>query len=183
MYIIAGKFHRHRIESPKGDETRPTASRLRESFFNIVQQEIEDADFLDIFAGSGAMGLEALSRGAKHATFIENHRSALYCLETNLKKLNVKPQATVLAGDFQKMLEFLGRRGSQFNLIFADAPYAMTQTSIQLVDLITRFSLLKQGGKVFIEDTHTEAPEVTPSLVLINSRRSGKTFLHQLQKV
>lgn len=182
MHIIAGKFHRRPLAAPKGDATRPTSARLRESFFNIVQGEIEGADFLDIFAGSGAMGLEALSRGAKRATFIESNRMALAALETNLEKLNVLSESQVLFGDYLKMLKRLQNASKQFDIIFADAPYSMTDALESLLEIVGA-GLLKPGGLFFMENTKPlDSGLDLRGLSFVNSRKSGSTFLHQFAR-
>src|SRR5437016_7699125 len=107
MHIIGGRYRNRTIAAPKGLATRPTSGALRESLFNICQHYIEGARFLDLFAGSGAMGLEALSRGAGHAFFIDNSRDAVNCLKGNAKKLLVEEQVTIRYGDVFQILERL----------------------------------------------------------------------------
>lgn len=179
MFIIAGKYYRRKILAPKTQHTRPTASRLRETLFNIIQMEIEGVDFLDVFAGSGAMGIEALSRGAKSAFFIESGKEAYSALNGNLKMLQIGKEAQVLFGDYLKNLQLLGSRKKQFDIIFADAPYALTDASLLLLEQIEKQSLLKPQGKVFIEnDKAFEKEKIPPSFQHVNSRQSGKSFLH-----
>lgn len=179
MIVIGGKFQNRRIAVPKGDQTRPTSARLRETFFNIVQHEIEGACFLDIFAGSGAMGLEAMSRGARNATFIESSRHALVALKANQKRFDVISQTTILFGDYLKMLKKLKNEGKQFDLIFADPPYHMDIFK-SLLNEVSEGSLLKKEGSFFMEnDQATLKFDNLEGLHFIKSRRSGKTFLHQ----
>jgi 16S rRNA (guanine966-N2)-methyltransferase len=187
MQIIAGKFRGRKLEAPKGSATRPTASRLRETVFDMLQNNIEEAEFLDIFAGSGAMGLEALSRGAKHAVFIESSRNALRSLQTNISQLQIANQTEVLAGDFLAMLEKLHRLRQQFGIVFADAPYHMTHRGRPVSEvLLTWFSqhdLIRKEGCLLIENDQEVPPSVPhPALIWINSRRSGKAFLHYFRK-
>lgn len=183
MFIIAGKYYRHPIIAPKGLQTRPTSSRLRETVFNILQDDIENKSFLDIFAGSGAMGLEAISRGAKEVTFIELNKEAIRCLQTNLKNLKIAT-GTVLMGDFLKILERLNQEGKTFDIVFADAPYGMQKgdltVSEKLLHWLSSHPLLKIGGRLFIEDDCEKSPHKENStLQWVNSRRSGKAYLHQ----
>lgn len=181
MHIIAGKFHRRALNAPKGDATRPTSARLRETLFNILQGEIDGADFLDIFAGSGAMGLEALSRGANKAVFIESNKMALTALEGNIAKLDVSPQTQILFGDYMKMLKRLQSTNRQFDIIFADAPYSM-EDALEHILGYTR-DLLKPGGLFFMENTKAIDPAADlHGLTLVNSRKSGNTFLHQFKR-
>ena len=99
MRVIAGKARRLPLVSPEGRGTRPTTDRIKETLFNILQDDIPGCRFLDLFSGSGAIGIEALSRGANSATFVENNRNAIKCIETNLEKTHLKEQGNVVFGD------------------------------------------------------------------------------------
>jgi 16S rRNA (guanine(966)-N(2))-methyltransferase RsmD len=118
MRVIAGEFRSRRIESIPGDATRPTADRVREALFNILQTQIEGASFVDAYAGTGAVGIEALSRGAAHAWFLERERRALDTIRKNLAALAIERRATVLAG---KVLVTLERCPA--GIVFLDPPY------------------------------------------------------------
>src|ERR1019366_10685655 len=98
MRVIAGEFRSRRLEGIPGDATRPTADRVREALFNILQTRIEGASFVDAYAGTGAVGIEALRRGAAHAWFLERDRRALNAIRENLAALGLEPRATVVAG-------------------------------------------------------------------------------------
>ena len=117
MRIIAGTYRGHRIAAPKGRETRPTSDRVRENAFNLIGP-VDDAEVLDLFAGSGAMGLEALSRGAAHATFVEHDRDACRVIDANLDKLGLK--ATVLQLDAVRALQ---QERRTYDLVLCDPPY------------------------------------------------------------
>ena len=118
MRVIAGTFRSRRLESIPGDATRPTADRVREALFNILQTRIAGASFVDAYAGTGAVGIEALSRGAAHAWFLERDRRALDTIRKNLASLGLERQATVLAG---KVLVTLARCPA--GIVFLDPPY------------------------------------------------------------
>lgn len=184
MYIIAGKFHRRKILAPSGSITRPTAARLRETVFNILQDAIINAEFLDIFAGSGAMGIEAISRGAKHTTFIENHRLALHSLKKNIIELHIQDQVTIISQDFLQALKKLQKLGKSFDIIFADAPYHLKRGNVPLSTLLLEMDLLNENGIFLIENDLPELPVVENSkLKWVNSRRSGRAFLHFYRKI
>jgi 16S rRNA (guanine966-N2)-methyltransferase len=125
--IIAGDFRGRRLKTPTSEKVRPTADRVRESWFNILQRSIRDARVLDLFAGSGALGLEALSRGARTADFVEIHRPALTALQANLKTLDVEERATVHRTDAIRFIEQL--QPAQYDVAFADPPYASAQAA------------------------------------------------------
>ncbi|MES1248745.1 MAG: 16S rRNA (guanine(966)-N(2))-methyltransferase RsmD [Actinomycetota bacterium] len=119
MRIISGSRRGHRIEAPPGHGTRPTSDRVRENVFNILGS-VEDGTVLDLYAGSGAMGLEALSRGAAHAVFVERDADAVRAIERNLDKLKLR--ATVLRQDAMAVLATETRK---YDLVFVDPPYDM----------------------------------------------------------
>src|SRR5438128_3215730 len=123
--IIAGAFKNRRLKTPAGDKVRPTGARVREAWFSILQHWIPEAHVLDLFAGSGALGLEALSRGALTADFVELHRTALAALRANLKSLKVEARAVIHRVDALKFTEQL--RPQKYDVAFADPPYAGEQ--------------------------------------------------------
>ena len=189
MRIIAGQFKNHSLITPKGSTTRPTSSQLRETLFNICQNRIEDSVFLDLFAGSGAVGLEALSRGAKHSTFVENDPQAFKCIKENIEKLKVKEQAKLLPGDVFVNLKKLIKNGEKFSIIFADPPYnaysGKVSFGLQTLLTLDQGDLLDEGGVLFIEDAKGNITEeqVLSTLKLVNSRQAGRTTLFQYSKI
>ena len=122
MRVIAGAFKGRRLEAPSWDGMRPTSDKLRETLFNIVAPRIEDARVLDGFAGTGAVGIEALSRGASHVTFIERDRRAVALIRTNLTRCRVEQGYTIECGDVAAVLRLLPR-DREFDLVFLDPPY------------------------------------------------------------
>ena len=125
--MIAGEFKGRRLKTPATDKVRPTAERVREAWFSIMQRSIRGARVLDLFAGSGALGLEALSRGAATADFVEVHRASLAALKANIKALNVGERAVVHRQDALKFAEKL--QPGQYDVAFADPPYAGEQAA------------------------------------------------------
>src|ERR671925_144199 len=124
--VIAGSAKGRRLATSPTLALRPTADRVREALFNILGVRIEGAAILDLFAGSGAVGLEALSRGARQAMFVEVHEPACRLIEKNLWLCGLYAQATVWCDDAPKVLTVLKRRGRTFDLIFLDPPYRST---------------------------------------------------------
>lgn len=121
MRVISGKAKSLQLKTPKGMDTRPTQDRIKETLFNMIQDEVYGSVFLDIFAGSGGIGIEALSRGAKKAYFIDNSKEALECIESNLKFTKLINNATILKGDFNGSLSNI--REDLVHLVFIDPPY------------------------------------------------------------
>lgn len=189
MFIIAGLYRRQRLKAPKGPQTRPTASRLREALFNICQHKIETARFLDIFAGSGAMGFEALSRGAQSAAFIDSHKESIHCIESNASHLKVQQQTLIFRGEAMAMLKLIEKRGLKFDIIYADPPYntlAPGETllySAQIIEWVDTHAILNPGGLLFVEEDARSEPQPGPlaTLALKDSRRFGPAVLQQYQ--
>ena len=123
MRVIAGKARRLNLKTIPGNETRPTTDRIKETLFNILQPEIPGCRFLDLFSGSGAIGIEALSRGAKQAFFVESNPEAVSCIRENLSRTHLEEGALVLNCDVIAGLKKLEGRNPRFDIIFMDPPY------------------------------------------------------------
>ena len=123
MRVIAGKARRLQLKTPEGLETRPTTDKTKETLFNILNPYLADSDFLDIFSGSGAIGIEALSRGAKYAAFVEDNKAALDCIKANLYSTKLEAQGDVYAISAVEAIRALEIKGKVFDVIFMDPPY------------------------------------------------------------
>ena len=132
MRIIAGEFRSRRLKTLPGDATRPTSDRLRETIFDILQTRIEGAVFVDAYAGTGAVGIEALSRGARHAFFLEKNRAALDAIRQNLASLQAERRATVYAGAALLTLERCRAAG----IVFLDPPYDLEREYPAALELL-----------------------------------------------
>jgi len=174
MRIIAGSRKGARIFAPKGSETRPTGDRVREAAFNLIGPgRVEDASVLDLFAGSGAMGLEALSRGAAHATFVESDREACRAINRNLDKLDLEG-ATVLCQDALTALRADVRSGTRYDLVLVDPPYRRF-SSLQNALIEHLPEILTPGGLLLVETAAKEEPGLP--LQQRTSRRYGAARL------
>jgi 16S rRNA (guanine966-N2)-methyltransferase len=167
MRIIAGTHRGHTIHAPPGLGTRPTSDRVRESIFNIVGP-LDGAEVLDLYAGSGAMGLEALSRGAAHATFVERDGDAVRTIERNLDKLRLK--ATVVRRDAVTALAHEAGTGRKYDLVLLDPPYDMYA---DLQPQLARYlpAVLAEDGLLVVETDARVEPELP--LTLRTSRKYG----------
>ena len=151
--IISGEFKNRRLKTPAGGKVRPTASRVREAWFSILQRSLRGARVLDLYAGSGALGLEALSRGAVRADFVEVQRNALAALKANLKSLKVEDRAKIYPVDALKYA--LQLRPGQYDVAFADPPYA--NANDQTARLVAIFRLVP-FARVFSIEHAADAP-------------------------
>lgn len=187
LTIIGGSLRSRALKSPKGDKTRPTTAMMRKAVFDMLAPEIEGSRFLDLFAGSGAMGIEALSQGATHATLVENGKDALACIRDNLSRLQLETQATLLTYDVKKALESLSKKNAQFEIIYCDPPYALASIHLEILSFLDEHPLLIKGGTLFLEEASPSCLDVKQialtHLVHKDSRRFGKSLLHRYQGI
>ena len=123
MQVIAGKARRLLLKTIPGMDTRPTRDRIKETLFNILQPDVPGSRFLDLFAGTGAIGIEALSRGAQRAVFVDNAHKAVSCMKENLAHTHLENEALVMESDALAAIRRLALQGAKFDLIFLDPPY------------------------------------------------------------
>lgn len=168
MRIIAGEKRGHRIVAPKGDRTRPTGDRVREALFSILGP-VDDAAVLDLFAGSGALGLEAMSRGARRCVFVDTDRAACRAIKENLEHLRLTG-ALVLQRDAVGVVREEGSAGRRYDLVLMDPPYdGWPSLEARLADLLPL--VLAEDGVVVVE-TEGRVEPVLP-LTLLTTRRYG----------
>jgi 16S rRNA (guanine(966)-N(2))-methyltransferase RsmD len=149
MRIIAGTHRSRILKAPSGVETRPTSDRLRETLFNVLAPRIKGAHFLDLYAGSGAVGIEAISRGAVHVTFVEQAPPALKILRTNLASLSITTGYRIESAKVSAFLRAAAKSQQQFDLIFLDPPYDLSgeyESTLSTID-----TLLAPEGLVIAE--------------------------------
>ena len=178
MRITGGEFGGRNLKVPKSDAIRPTQDRVREALFNIIQFEVAGSEFLDLFAGSGAVGLEALSRGAKAVTFVERERRHLAVLRENVDGFRAQSTAVdVIAADCYRWLSTYS--GPGFTIGFADPPYALGEEKgyAQVLATLAERGVIRPGGLFIAEMTAVQKAEETPGWELIRDRTYGKTRL------
>lgn len=177
MRIVAGTLGGRVLRAPRGATTRPTSEKVREAIFNVLGPPADDLHVLDLFAGSGALGLEALSRGAAHATFVERDRGALGVLRANLDDLGVAAQATVAPIDVARFLAGAATAaGPPWGWIFLDPPYAAGLYEATLAALPR--ARLTAATAVVVEHAHRlPPPDRAGSLIRTDLRRYGDTSL------
>ncbi len=156
MRVVGGKYRGRVIKSmPKREDTkllRPTTERVKESVFSILNNYLEGTKFLDLFAGTGAVGIEALSRGADKVVFVENDRRFCNLIRENLKKLGVpKEKYEIICSDYTDALKKLARRGEVFDFIYADPPYEKGYYT-RIVNMVRKLGLLDRDGLLILEE-------------------------------
>jgi len=147
MRVITGKARGVQLKTPDGMQTRPTIDRVKEALFSIINFDIPGASVLDLFGGTGQLGIEALSRGAKNAVFVDASETACKLIRENLKRTKLEQDAKVVRSDY---LDFLGRTKEKFNIIFLDPPYAEVFLENAL-NRITEIDILQSGGIIIAE--------------------------------
>ena len=171
LRIISGKFGGRVISAPNGRLTHPMSSRVRGSLFNIIGDEIKEADVLDVFAGTGSLGLESISRGSKHVTFIERDRVAGKILAENIKTLGVSAFTTVIRIGARTWMD--SNSDKTYDVIFADPPY----NDLQLSTVLSLLGLLKSNGLMVLSyPGRSELPPVH-GVVVVDSRSYGTAAL------
>ena len=159
MRVISGSARGLKLKTPEGLDTRPTIDRIKESLFNIISPDLYDIDFLDIFSGSGGIGIEALSRGAKKAVFIDSSKTSVDIIEQNLKSARLFEKAEIYNSDVFVTISKLGRENKKFDIIFMDPPYNKGLVE-QTLQAILKEKILSENGFIIAEQSADE-PDIS----------------------
>ena len=171
MRVITGSARGRKLKTPQGMDVRPTTDSVKEAIFNIIQFDVEGRRVLDLFAGTGQMGIEALSRGAKECVFVDSSRQALNIVKENLKICNL--QGTVISGDAVSYLS----RGENFDLVFMDPPYD-SDLYERCLEALCRFDILSDGGIIMCESRQKKSlPEMNAPYRKVKEYNYGKLKL------
>jgi 16S rRNA (guanine966-N2)-methyltransferase len=182
MRVIAGTFRSRQLKTLKGNALRPTSDRLRETLFNVLADRVPDSRFLDLFAGTGAVGIEALSRGAREAVFVENHAPAAALIRKNLASLQIRSGARVLPLDVLRGLEKLAAEptstATSFDLIYLDPPYAAAEDYRRVLSFLGAAKFLWPTSIVIAEHRYSfDLPETVGNLHRVRILRQGDASL------
>ena len=178
MRVIAGKYRTRTLRSLKGQKLRPTSDRLRETLFNILGPNIEGATFVDLFAGTGAVGIEALSRGARHVIFVERHPPAAALIRRNLESLGIIPGAEILGMDVPRGIERLEARHVHAQFIFLDPPYAANEEYESALEALGESPIVAPEARVIVEHLRKhEMPDRVGELELARVVEQGDAAL------
>jgi 16S rRNA (guanine966-N2)-methyltransferase len=164
MRVIAGESRGRRLKAPRGRATRPASIRVRNSIFSrlAARTDFRGTRVLDLFAGSGSLGIEALSRGAARVTFVDSSRAAAASIERNLETLGLSERAMVIASDVNRAVAELGGNRERFDLVFIDAPYR-TDTSAELLERLANLELIDRKGFVVVHQFWRRPAPVPPT--------------------
>jgi len=155
MRIIGGTLRSRQIRSPEGKQARPTSDRVRESLFSVIGREVEDQCVLDLFAGPGTLGIEAVSRGASFVTFVEASERVSAVLRTNLRDLSIEEKASVKTGDVFDAVRGMSLRKAKFGLVFLDPPYSKGY-AVRALRLVMESGIVPEDGMIVVEHSIRE---------------------------
>jgi len=172
MRVTGGTFRGRKIYGVPGMDTRPTSDKTRQAIFNILMNDTEQARVLDLFAGSGALGIDALSRGAADALFIESGRKPVEMIKRNLKSLDLPEN--VVEGDYREACRMLSDKNEKYDLIFADPPYDLI-APMEVMETVVQYDLLSPDGILIIEHKYGRAGQMPGELRLLKKRKFGQT--------
>ena len=174
--VISGSARGLKLNTPGDDRVRPTTDRVKESMFNIIQDWVYDSQVLDLFAGSGALGIEALSRGASQAVFCDNSLDSIKIIKSNIEKARVVDRSQIVRGDFKRCLRDMEAKNQSFDMIFVDPPYYEGLFE-EVLDTIRSCKILKKDGIVIVEHDAKRPIGQVEGLEVYKEKKYGITML------
>lgn len=176
LRVISGKVRGLKLDTPKNDDVRPTTDRVKESLFNIINSYIMDSRVLDLFAGTGSLGIECLSRGAEKCVFVDVSKESISIVKSNIKKARVENESVVINADFKEAIKRLEGK-DKFDVIFMDPPY-YKEMFVKALESVDNADLLDEEGIIMIEhDSKDSFPEKIGRLIQNKSKKYGNTTL------
>ena len=184
MRVISGSARGKKLNSLEGLETRPTLDRVKEAVFNILQFNIKGASALDLFSGSGALGIEALSRGAKEAVLCDNSNKAVRIIKQNLEETRLIDKAEIINKDYVEALKNLNKESKKFDIIFLDPPYK-SNYAVESIKYIIQYELLAKDGIIVVEtddENKIEEIENYKEIEIYDTRKYGIVYVIFIRK-
>ena len=181
LRVISGDLKGRNIKGFTLDGTRPTMDRVKESMFGSIQTIIPNSVFLDLFAGSGSIGIEAISNGAAKAYFVDNNKLAISIIKENIDTFNINEQSEVLKMDYNEALKYFYNNNITFDVIFIDPPYAMHIIN-EILDKISKYKLLYDDGVIICEVDNDYLKENIGDLSLNKNKKYGSSYLYFYKK-
>ena len=172
MKVISGILKGRTIEGFNIDGTRPTMDRVKESLFATIQNNIKDSIVLDLFAGSGQLGIEAISNGANTCYFIDNNKEVIKILNKNISNLNIQKSSKVILSDWKKSLNEFSNQGIKFDLIFVDPPYDYNVYE-KILEKVSTLNLLSENGLIILEHSNLKLKDSCNNLSLYKEKKYG----------
>lgn len=182
MRVISGKFRGRVLKGHDIEGTRPTMDRVKESLFASIQDYVEGAIVLDLFAGSGNLGIEAISNGASKIYFVDNNKECIQVIKENIKMLNSLDNSIVLLNDYHEALKKFKEQGLKFDIIFIDPPYCY-QVKNEILNMIINYQLLNDNGIIVFEYQNDEDIDNSISLELLKNKKYGDKYISIYKKI
>jgi len=177
LRVISGKYRGRKLVAPDGDGVRPTTDRVKEALFSSIHFVIPGAEVLDLFAGSGALGIEALSRGAKHCTFVESNAGHLEVLNKNSERID--SDFDIVYADYMNALKRL--EGKQYDVVFLDPPY-QSDFAKKAMTYLAENDMISDGGLIVLEASNQNIPTITEPYEIDKQKQYGKTSVLLIKK-
>lgn len=181
MKVISGTLKGRNILGYNIDGTRPTMDRVKESVFGTIQSYIPNSIVLDLFAGSGNLGIEAISNGAKYCYFVDNNIEAIKVIKKNIDTFNIKDKSTILHNDYNESLDYFYNSNIKFDIIFVDPPYKY-EIIEKVIDKVIEYNLLNEDGIIVLEFEKDKLKENYENLSLIKNKKYGEKYIYIYQK-
>ena len=179
MRVVAGKAKGRALEAPKGMNTRPITAMMKEALFSMWQFRLRDAAFLDLFAGSGSMGIEAISRGAEKAVFVELDRNAIEVIKRNVKTCKFEQQAVIYKDDVFSRLKWLQANKQYFDIIYLDPPFTVDEIFHPVIEAVADANILNPDGLIAIRTVkEKDMPDEVGNLVKYKHKVYGISAIH-----
>lgn len=182
MRVISGYLKGRNIDGYDTIGTRPTMNRVKESMFASIQEYINDSLVLDLFSGSGSLGIEAISMGAKKCYFVDNGREILNILRKNINNLNIEEKSTIINRDYREALLYFKNNNIKFNIVLVDAPYKM-EVMEEVIELVTKYDLLLDKGILLLEYSFDKLKDKYNNLELIKSKKYSDKYVNIYRKI
>lgn len=182
MRVISGFLKGKKIEGYNIEGTRPTMDRVKESIFGSIQNYVPNSVILDLFAGSGNLGIEAISNGAKYSYFVDNNKIAYNTLISNINNLNIKDKCNTMLCDYKKALKYYKKNNIKFDIIFIDPPYKYNIIE-EIINKIEEYNLLNNNGIIVLEFQNNNISDTYNSYKLIKKKKYGDKFVYILKKI
>ena len=176
MKVISGKLKGRKIVGYDIEGTRPTMDRVKESIFGSIQNYINDSIVLDLFAGSGNLGIEAISNGASICYFVDNNKKCIKTIQDNIKQFGIEDNSIVIQNDYRKVLEYFRNNNIMFDIIFVDPPYQYKLMN-EILDIVKEYHILKDDGIIVLEYSFDKLEENILGYYLLKYKKYGETFV------
>lgn len=182
MRVISGKLKGRKINGYDIEGTRPTMDRVKESVFGSIQNYIEDSVVLDLFSGSGNLGIEAISNGASKCYFVDNNKRCINIIKDNIKQFDIEDYSVVIQNDYKKVLDYFEDNSIKFDIIFIDPPYKYEVIN-ELIDIITRYNILNDNGIMVLEYSLDKINGNIDGYKLLKYKRYGDKYVSIIKKI